>query len=122
MRIFKTKLFHQWTKKVNLEDIALKQAIDEMLIGKYEANLGGHLYKKRVAIGNKGKRGGLRTIIAFKKENNIFFVYGFAKNTMANINNKEKEFLKELAGDLFLLNNQHITTLITQKELIEVES
>lgn len=121
MKIFKTKIFHQWTKKVDLEDMVLKQAIDEMLNGQYEANLGGHLYKKRVAIGSKGKRGGVRTIIAFKKEHDVFFVYGFAKNAKANINSKEKEFLKELANDLFLLNDQCVTTLIVKKELIEVK-
>ena len=48
---------------MNLQDIAIKQAIDEMLNGQYDANLGGYLYKKRVAIGNKGKLGGLRACL-----------------------------------------------------------
>ncbi len=120
MRIFKTKIFHQWTKKVGLRNITLKQAIDEMLSGKYEASLGGHLYKKRVAIGSKGKRGGLRTIIAFKKENNVFFVYGFAKNTRTNIKENESKALKALSKIYFSYNENQLKEAVKVKELIEV--
>lgn len=61
MRIFKTIAFHRWAKKENLDDQALFKAVCELREGQYEANLGGHLFKKRIAIAGKGKSGGFRT-------------------------------------------------------------
>ena len=53
------------------------------------------LYKKRIAFGGKGKSGGLRTIIALRQEDKMFFVYGFAKNKLENITLKEIAALKK---------------------------
>ena len=79
MRIFKTKLFHQWASKEGLNDAALCRAVDEIERGLIDANLGGRVFKKRVAIQGRGKSGGLRTLLAFKHEDKAFFIYGFAK-------------------------------------------
>jgi len=116
MRIFKTKLFAQWAKRLKLTDVVLKKSVDELLRGQYEANLGGYLYKKRVPIDSRGKKGALRIIIAFKKGQDVFFVYGFRKSVKANISFKELELLKELASDLFSLDRK----LLKGKTLIEV--
>lgn len=37
---------------------------DEMERGLIDADLGGHVVKKRVAIGGRGKSGGVRTLLA----------------------------------------------------------
>ncbi len=91
MIIYKYRNFNQWAKSEDLADEMLIQAVEEMKKGLYDANLGGGLYKKRVAIQGKGKRGGFRTIVAFKREKATFFIYGFAKNIRENIAEKEKE-------------------------------
>ena len=36
---------------------------------------GGGLYKKRMALAGRGKRGGARTIVAYNKGDVFFFVY-----------------------------------------------
>lgn len=120
MRIFKTKMFHHWAEKIDLDDEALKQAGKEVLLMQCEASLGGGLYKKRVAIENKGKRGGLRTIIAFKRDHHMFFVYGFSKNRIENINEKEKEALKILAKIYLSYNDDQINKAKRVRELVEV--
>jgi hypothetical protein len=120
MRILKTKLFHQWAKKINLLDGNLKQAVAEIQIEQYEASLGGYLYKKRIALDGKGKRRGARTIIAFKRRDKAFFVYGFAKNDKTNINAHEKEVYKNLARILLSYDDGKINYAIRNKELIEV--
>ena len=56
--------------------------------------------KKRVALRQRGKSGGARTIIAFKLKSRAFFIYGFAKNKRANISTKELKALKLLATHL----------------------
>ena len=120
MQIFKTKLFHQWVRKIGLDNTALKTAVNEIVSGLYEASLGGHLFKKRIRLKGKGKSSGVRTIIAFKKEDKAFFVYGYAKNKKANINETEKRIYKEVAILLFSYNGEDINCAIKNKELIEV--
>ena len=81
---------------------------------------GGHLYKKRIAIDGKGKRGSLRTIVAFKKEDKAFFVYGYAKNSIENITEAELEALKELAKIYFSYGDVGINNAVKSKKFIEV--
>lgn len=50
MRIFKTPVFAKWARQEKLTDGQLRQAVKEMEQGLIEADLGGHIYKKRVAL------------------------------------------------------------------------
>jgi len=52
-----------------------------------EADLGGYLFKKRIARPGGGKSGGYRTILGFRRTSTerTIFLYGFAKNQRANI-------------------------------------
>lgn len=120
MRIFKNKEFHKWQKEVKLNDLTLKKSIHEIENGLYEANLGGNVYKKRVPLDNRGKSGGARTIIAFKLNNNAFFIYGFSKNERSNITPRENNALKELAKLYFSYDEPKINHAIKSGELIEV--
>jgi hypothetical protein len=61
--IIKTKKFHKWAQKAGLADVALCQAVVEMLAGLIDADLGGGVVKKRVALPGKGKSGGVRTFL-----------------------------------------------------------
>lgn len=49
MRIFAIKRFHIWAKSHDLTDALLRRATEEIERGSVEANLGGNLYKKRIA-------------------------------------------------------------------------
>lgn len=120
MRIFKNKELHKWQKEVRLSDLTLKKAIYEIESGLYEANLGGNVYKKRVPLDNRGKSGGSRTIIAFKLNNNAFFIYGFSKNKRSNITLRENNALKELAKVYFSYDKKEINHAIKSGELIGV--
>ncbi len=55
MRIFKTKEFGKLARREGLTNRQLMLAVDEMESGLVDADLGSHLYKKRIAQGNKGK-------------------------------------------------------------------
>lgn len=122
MRIFKTKIFDQWASKIKLSDERLYQAVYEMSLGKFEASLGGYLYKKRVAVGGRGKRGSLRVLLAFKKEDKVFFVYGFAKNKRANIDQKELGIYKDLARIFFSFDDKSLQYALKNRELVEVRA
>ena len=78
-RIFKTKTFDRWAKKL-LTDEVLCKAAREIVQGIYEADLGGGICKKRVAIAGMGKSGGTRTLVAKEHEAAIFFLLGREKS------------------------------------------
>jgi hypothetical protein len=88
MRVFKNKWFQKWAAKEGLDDEVLRAAVEEMENGLIDAELGGHVVKKRVALPGRGKRGGTRTLVVYQQANKAFFVYGFAKSERANISDK----------------------------------
>jgi hypothetical protein len=99
-RVFKTRHFSRWMRKTDLTDGALCAAVAEMAQGLIDADLGGHIVKKRVAIAGRGKRGGARTLIATNKGTRWFFVYGFEKNERANVSDDEVQALQGVAVEL----------------------
>jgi len=121
MRIFKNKAFTKWAEKEGLNDDALQIAVDEMERGLIDADLGGHVVKKRVAVGGRGKRGGVRTLLAYKSGDKAFFMYGFAKNARANVSTDELKALKHLAKELMNYSDKTLTKAIQHGALIEVE-
>lgn len=122
MRIFKNKAFSKWAAKEGVDDAALLAAVEEIERGLIDADLGGHVVKKRVAIGGRGKSGGVRTLLAYKIANKAFFVYGFAKNTRANISADELKALKHLAKELLSYSDIALAEAIKHGALIEVEN
>lgn len=122
MRIFKSKWFNKWANKEGLTEAALLAAVHEMEDGLIDADLGGHVYKKRAAIAGKGKSGGLRTILAFKVDDKAFFIFGFAKNQQDNINSKELKALKLMAKELLGYSESQLLAAIKTGELVEVDS
>ena len=89
--------------------------------GLVDADLGGHVYKKRVSLVGRGKRGGARTLIAFRIGETAFFLYGFAKNSRANISDKELKALRLLAGELMGYTEAALSKAAKAGELIEVK-
>ena len=122
MRIFKSKWFHKWAEKEGLTDEALNIAIKEMEDDLVDADLGGHIYKKRAAIEGQGKSGGLRTILAFKVGNKAFFMFGFAKKQRANINEKELKTFKKMGKEYFGYSEIKLNKVVKVGNLIEVEN
>jgi hypothetical protein len=120
VRILKSKAFSKWAAKEGISNGALAIAVDEMARGLVDADLGGHVFKKRVATGGRGKSGGVRTLLAYKSGDRAFFVYGFAKNARANIKADELDGLKKLAKELLGYTDHQLEQAIGNGALIEV--
>jgi hypothetical protein len=120
MAIFKTRWFDRWARKQDLSTRVLCEAVREMEIGLYEADLGGGLLKKRIARSGQGKSGGFRTLVVTNKGSKWFFVFGFAKNSRSNIDRDEEDALKKLASHLLSLSPRALGTAQLAGELIEV--
>ena len=103
MAIYKTRWFDRWARKQGLTTPSLCAAVREMTEGLYDADLGGGLFKKRIARQGQGKSGGFRTLVATNKGSRWVFVFGFPKNERSNIDKDEAEALKKLAAHLLSL-------------------
>jgi hypothetical protein len=91
-----------------------------MAQGLIDADLGGGVVKKRIAVGGRGKSGGVRTLVATNKGSGWFFVFGFEMNERANINNDELQDLQMLAQDLLQLTGQQLELAAANGELKEI--
>lgn len=85
-----------------------------------DADLGGGIVKKRIALPGRGKRGSTRTLLATNCNDRWFFVYGFEKNERATISDKELVALRMLAEDLLSLTDVQIAEFLTKGSLMEV--
>ncbi len=121
MRIFKNKLFNKWARGEGLTAEDLREVANEMAVGDTGVSLGGKVFKKRVALSGRGKRGGARIIIGFKFGGNVFFIYGFAKNKRGNIDNDELKALRKLAKTYSTYTDKELDVAVGEKALIEIE-
>ena len=94
-QVFVTKTFARWMRKSQVTDLDILGATEEMVQGLIDANLGGHLVKKRVALRGRGKSAGARTIVATKFEQRWIFLFGFEKNERSNMDANELKVLQE---------------------------
>lgn len=122
MRIFKNKWFERWARKEEISDDVLSNTAAEIADGKVEANLGGCLFKKRLPLKGKGKRGGYRILVGYKKpnEDRIIFLYAFSKNTRSNISAKEKEALSLVAECFVSTTDRELQKLLEHGTIWEV--
>lgn len=120
MRIFKSKGFNRWAEKNQITDKTLCTLVEEIQTGNFDANLGGGLYKQRLARKGQGSSGGFRVIIVFKIEKRAFFVFGFAKNEKENLSQEEKKVYKKLAVKLLSMSDEEIRNTLKEKIFLEI--
>lgn len=122
MHYLMTKKFGKWSKKKQISSKDLKKCLVEVVDGQFDANLGGHVYKKRVARSGQGKGGGFRTLICLKQGELAVFVHGFSKSNQENITRRELEVLKELAGILLNMSDKELQKAFASGALMEVNN
>lgn len=120
MTVYATKAFSRFAGKADLEDGDLLTAAEAVMAGQFDADLGGGVFKQRVAREGGGKSGGFRTILLFRVGGHCFFAHGFAKNEKANVSVKELKALKKLADTLLGLSAEDIETAVNAGELREL--
>ena len=92
----------------------------EIEAGSFDADLGGDVYKQRIARDGQGKRGGYRTIVLCKRGERAFFVYGFAKSKRDTIDDNELVDFRELASLYFAYSTKDINTAIDAGKFFEI--
>lgn len=123
MRVFKNKWFDRWARREDISDSTLYNTAVEIAEERYDADLGGYLFKKRLARTGSGKRGGYRTIVGYKKPNSerIIFLYAFAKSDRANISGREEAALSLAAESFLSATDRQVDELLTSGSIWEVQ-
>lgn len=119
MRAFKVKGFVRFQRKERLDDAALLKAVRDAEKGLVDADLGHGLIKQRVARQGEGKRGGYRTIVAFRKGDRAVFLYGFAKSDKATLAPDELALLARIGARWLSASSAELSAAITATELTE---
>ena len=121
MRIFKNPWFTRFASKEGIQDNELKDIVNNVLeTGQADADLGGGVYKVRIARHGEGKSGGYRVIVFFKSGERTFFRYGYAKSTLDNINKGELKVMKRQAKKYFAQSDEQIKIQLMNGTLLEI--
>jgi hypothetical protein len=73
--VFATKVFAWFARNERLDDRRLCEAVARASRGLVDADLGGNLFKQRIARPGRGRSGGYRTIIAFRASQRSVFLW-----------------------------------------------
>jgi hypothetical protein len=120
MHIYKVKAFARFQRREGIADASLVRAVRDAAMGLIDADLGDGLIKQRVARRGQGKRGGYRTVIAYRRAHRAVFLMGFAKRDRANIEDDELQELKAEGRTYLALGEEQIETLLLDADLTEI--
>ena len=121
MQVFKTKVFRRFQRKEGMQDVALCDAVERAENGMIDADLGRGLIKQRVARKGGGRRGGFRTVIAYRIGARAVFIFGFAKSGRDSIPADDERELADYGALLIGLNTNGIASMIEDGELWKVD-
>jgi hypothetical protein len=120
VRVFKYTGFSRFASKEGITDHELLEVVDQLEEDQADANLGGNVYKVRVARQGEGKSGGYRVIVYFRNEFRTFFSYGFSKSDKGNISEKELKAFKLDAKKRLSFTDEQIEIRLQDGSLIEI--
>ena len=119
VRVFTTKAFARFAGREQISERELCAAVRRLEKG-IVADLGGGVIKQRLARKGQGKSGGFRSLVVFRRGARVFFVYGFAKSTRANIRHDELRAFRRLADQLLALDDQGLAAALKNRTVQEV--
>jgi hypothetical protein len=119
---YKLRDFAKWAKKEGISDDELAAVVSEMSRGLLGDRLGAYIYKKRIKVEGRGKRGGARAIVLYKDKEVTLFLYGYLKNEQADISQNEERQLRLFAHDFMKLSSADRAKLKAQGRLIAIKS
>jgi hypothetical protein len=121
MIIFKNAWFSRFARKEKISSRALLQAVAQVKRGAVDADLGGGVIKQRIARPGQGKSAGYRSILLFRQNERCFFVYGYAKSSVANISVQEERAFKLMASHVLNLTDAQLSVLVANGDFEEVK-
>ncbi|MBP1208122.1 hypothetical protein JOD97_006209 [Duganella sp. 1411] len=119
-RVFKTKTFDRWAGGV-VTDTALCASADEIERGIWEADPGGGVCKKRVAVAGQGKSSSTRVLVAKKSAIAVVYIVGKKKSTPgSDFSDVEVAVTKAIAKSFHGMTSAQFDHLVAKGELKEI--
>lgn len=87
-----------------------------------DANLGGNVFKFRLARHGEGKSGGARAIVAMKTGERCVLMFGFEKSSQANIQNDDLLQFRKAAKVYLGYSNEEIAKIVREGKLLRLSS
>ncbi|QFT56480.1 type II toxin-antitoxin system RelE/ParE family toxin [Microbulbifer sp. THAF38] len=121
-RLFMTMDFRETAIAEGISPDSLRKAGKRLEQGSFDAHIGKNVYKQRVPANGRGKRGGARTIVAFRSQSGdkVFFLYGYSKKRQDNIDDDDVKTLEILAARLLNASDEVIAARLNEGYLVEV--
>lgn len=120
MRIFKTRWFARFAQRERMSDRSLREAVWRAERGLVDADLGGGVIKQRVARPGKGRSGGYRVLMAYRRKVRAVFLYGFAKSERDNVKDDELATARDIARAWLEANASQLAQAIANGLIEEV--
>jgi hypothetical protein len=120
VRIFKNTWFTRFAEKEAISNEELRRIVDQLEDGQADADLGGGVFKIRVARAGEGKRGGYRVIVFFRSGDKTFFQFAFPKSEMANISDKKLRKYKVLAKAYLAMTDEQLKVVLKTGKFVEI--
>jgi hypothetical protein len=117
LRLFASKNFMRLARRFGSDGRDLWEAVHE----KPDADLGGSVFKFRLARRGEGTSGGARAIVAMKSGRRIVLMYGFEKKDLANIRADELKQFKASAKIYLGFSEEQISDLLERQVLTEIK-
>lgn len=116
LRVFSLKGFARFSRRMGVSEETLWEAV----LSPPDADLGGGLYKFRIARPGEGARGGGRALVALKIGHRAFLLFGWEKKDMENISPKELKVYRLLAKRYLEFTEDEIRIAINDGTLQEL--
>lgn len=120
MRVYATRWFERFARRERIESTVLIEAVERIMSGQVDADLGGEVFKQRIARPGAGRSGGYRSIIVVRKGTRAIFVDGFAKSRRDNIGRSDLERYRLYADEVLGYDEKQIEHAIEGGVLKEV--
>jgi hypothetical protein len=117
MEVYLTKWMARYSRREGISRESLRNAIWRAEAGLIDADLDGGLVKQRVAREGKGRSGGYRTIIAYRRANRAVFLYGFAKSERENVTPDDLRLVRETGAIWLAAGEAQISRGVASGEL-----
>jgi hypothetical protein len=114
--MFASKPFMRFARRFGIGDEDLWRCVS----GAFDADLGGGVFKYRLARAGEGTSGGARALIAMKVGQRAIFMFGFEKKDLASIKPDELKQYRKAARIYLGYSEEEMTMIVKEKALLEI--
>ncbi len=121
MRDLATGILFKEARKLRIPDQKFIEAAQRARDGKAYADLGGGVYKERIARKGQGCSSGFRTVLCLRHDGDALFFAIFEKKRNANLNDEELKTALRIASEFRAFSEQDIRAAIAARKFREIQ-